>query len=102
MPSAAPKSTKLAALDALTCAGLTPIGLSREMAAAYLGVGIGVFDSQVKAGALPQPVQMRGRLVWRRVDLDRALARLPDVTGVRQAVGDGAAVVDDVFSHPKV
>lgn len=54
-------------------AGLTPRFLSREQAAAYVGVGATVFDAEVRAGLWP-PARQRGaragRLTWDRCALD--------------------------------
>jgi len=53
--------------------GLTPRFLSREQAAAYLGVGTTVFDAEVKAGVWPQAMRRggrEGRLTWDRHLLD--------------------------------
>lgn len=49
---------------------LQPRGLSREQAAAYLGISPSLFDRLVKGGDLPQAVTLGGRKVWdvRRLD----------------------------------
>ena len=61
--------------------GLTPRGLSRAEAAAYVGVS---------------PKQLRGRLVWDRVALDRAFGDLHDAAGTASPAGD------DVWDRARV
>lgn len=56
---------------------LPPIGLSREVAAAYIDVSPTKFDEMVKDGRMPKPKQIDSRRVWERVKLDRAFAALP-------------------------
>lgn len=55
--------------------GMTPRLLSREQAAAYVGLSPGAFDSEVDAGTYPRPFPLRRtkRLLWDRIELDRAL-----------------------------
>jgi predicted DNA-binding transcriptional regulator AlpA len=60
---------------------LPPRGLSREQAAAYFGIGSSLFDRLVKDGRAPKPKQIDGRVVWDRLQLDRAFSALPDVAG---------------------
>lgn len=57
---------------------LPPIGLSREEAAAYVGLGCTKFDALVKDGRMPRPKRVDGRLIWHRPQLDQAFAALPD------------------------
>jgi predicted DNA-binding transcriptional regulator AlpA len=61
--------------DALP-AGLSPRGLSREAAAQYVGIGVGMFDRMVKGGRLPRPIRIGGRKVWDRCALDDAFDAL--------------------------
>ena len=61
---------------------LPPLGLSREQAAAYIGISPVLFDDLVRDGRMPQPKCLNRRLVWDRRGLDSAFAELPD----RQAV----------------
>lgn len=56
---------------------LPPRGLSREQAAAYLGIGTTLFDALVKEGTLPGPKHLRGRTVWDRHALDAAFEAIP-------------------------
>ena len=56
---------------------LPPIGLSREAAAAFIGVSPSKFDEMVKDGRMPKPKQIDARRVWSRTALEKAFARLP-------------------------
>lgn len=56
---------------------LPPRGLSREMAAAYIGVSPSTFDKLVGAGQMPSPKRIGGRRVWDKAALDSAFDRLP-------------------------
>lgn len=55
-----------------------PRGLSREEAARYIGVGTTKFDEMVKAGRMPKPKRLDGRLVWDRIALDMAFGDIPE------------------------
>lgn len=66
--------------DALP-ASLPPRGLSREQAAAYLGISAGTFNAMVADGRMPAPKIINSRLVWDRHALDRAFDALPDRDG---------------------
>jgi predicted DNA-binding transcriptional regulator AlpA len=56
---------------------LAPRGLSREQAAAYVGVSPSLFDILVKDGRMPAPKRINSRTVWDRLQLDAAFASLP-------------------------
>lgn len=58
---------------------LPPIGLSRDEAAAYIGVSATTLDRLIKDGMMPRPKRVYGRVVFSRADLDRAFAALPAV-----------------------
>lgn len=58
-----------------------PIGLSREAAAAYIGVSPVTFDRLVDDGLMPGPRALRGRLVWIAPELADALVKLPVARG---------------------
>lgn len=73
---------------------LPPRGLSREEAAAYVGVGVTKFDQLVADGRMPAPKRIDGRRIWDRLRLDSAFAALPTDGG-----GDGWDADNDVWSH---
>jgi predicted DNA-binding transcriptional regulator AlpA len=56
---------------------LPPRGLSREVAAEYFGISPSSFDLGVKDGTIPPPRRFRGRVLWDRIELDRAFDELP-------------------------
>jgi predicted DNA-binding transcriptional regulator AlpA len=56
---------------------LAPRGLSREQAAAYVGVSASLFDMLVKDGRMPGPKRINARAVWDRIELDEAFTALP-------------------------
>jgi len=51
-------------------------GLGRVDAASYVGIGVTMYDQLVREGKFPQPVHIRGRLVWDVRELDLAFERL--------------------------
>ena len=57
---------------------LPPRGLSREEAAAYIGVSPSLFDILVKDGRMPRPKRINSRVVWDRLKLDVAFEALDD------------------------
>ena len=62
------------------------LGLSRLTAAAFVGVGATKFDEMVKDGRMPPPRQVDRRLVWSRVELEKAFASLPYAVVQEQGV----------------
>lgn len=54
-----------------------PRGLSRELAADYIGVSTSKFDAMVDDGRMPQPKRIDRRKVWDRVAVDHAFSELP-------------------------
>ena len=56
---------------------LPPRGLSREEAAAYVGISPSLFDALVKDGRMPSPKRINIRTVWDRIQVDAAFAALP-------------------------
>lgn len=87
-------TSKAAATAELARAGLEPRGLSREQAAAYIGVSAGLFDRMVDDGRMPRAKRIDGRRVWDRHQLDRAFAALPDEAGAVES--------DDIWSRVRV
>ena len=56
---------------------LAPRGLSREQAAAYVGISPSLFDMLIKDGRMPTPKRINARTVWDRLQVDAAFAALP-------------------------
>jgi predicted DNA-binding transcriptional regulator AlpA len=56
---------------------LAPRGVCREVAAEYLGISPSSFDLGVKDGTFPSARKYRGRVIWDRIELDRAFDELP-------------------------
>ena len=56
---------------------LAPIGLSREVAAAFIDVSPSKFDQMVADGRMPKPKRIDGRRVWDRTKIERAFSNLP-------------------------
>jgi len=57
---------------------LPPRGLSREQAAAYIGVSATLFDEMVADCRMPGPKTVNSRRLWDRQRLDIAFDALPD------------------------
>jgi predicted DNA-binding transcriptional regulator AlpA len=49
---------------------IEPRGLSRDDAAAYLGIGATLFDRLVSEERLPKSARLDGRIIWDRRQLD--------------------------------
>lgn len=56
---------------------LAPIGLSREAAAEFIGIGTTLFDRMVNDGRMPLPRALDGRTVWDREEVEAAFRALP-------------------------
>jgi len=69
--------TRSAGRERLARLGLAPRCLDRLEAAAYVGVGETTFDVMVGKGSMPPARKAEGRLVWDRLELDRAIDALP-------------------------
>jgi predicted DNA-binding transcriptional regulator AlpA len=57
---------------------LAPRGLSRAVAAAYLGISQSLFDQMVEDGRMPGPKTINSRVIWDRIRLDQFFEALPD------------------------
>jgi predicted DNA-binding transcriptional regulator AlpA len=57
---------------------LSPRGLSRTAAAAYVGISASKFDQMVIDGRMPKPKQIDRRSIWDRHQLDEAFDALPE------------------------
>ena len=55
---------------------LPPRGLSRVMAAAYIGISPTKFDQMVDDGRMPKPKRIDARTVWDRLQVDQAFEAL--------------------------
>ena len=53
---------------------LSPRGLRRVEAAAYVGVSPSLFDEMVRSKIMPKPLRFGGRVIWDRQAIDRAFA----------------------------
>jgi hypothetical protein len=49
-----------------------PRGLRRTLAAAYIGVGLTLWDTMVAEATMPKPKRVHGRTLWDRLAVDRA------------------------------
>ena len=63
---------------------LPPRGLSREIAAAYIGVSPSKFDELVRDGRMPKPKSVDARRIWDRHKVDAAFSALPDTDGLAE------------------
>lgn len=57
---------------------LPPRGLSREIAATYIGVSPSKFDELVQQGKMPAPKRIDRRKLWDREAIDSAFEQLED------------------------
>lgn len=58
---------------------ISPRGLRREQAAAYVGVGTTKFDEMVGDGRMPSPKTIDARRVWDRFRLDACFDNLMEL-----------------------
>lgn len=56
---------------------LEPLGLSREDAAAFIGLSPSKFDELVNDGRMPEARQADRRVLWSRIELIEAFDALP-------------------------
>lgn len=96
-------TSKAAAAHALARTGLAPRGLSREQAAAYVGVSATTFDMMIRSGLMPRPKMVGVRKLWDLHALDKAFSALPDEHGTGGiGAGTGAGEDGDVWSRARV
>ena len=69
---------------------MTPRGLSRPIAAEYVGCVPRKFDQGIRDGSMPAPRLIGTKKIWDRVELDEAFEELP-----RQV---GGSVWDEFFN----
>jgi hypothetical protein len=65
------------------------LGLSRIAASAYVGLGVSLFDEMVRDGRMPPPRKANTRLIWSRVELEKAFSDLP-YAGVQGQSGESS------------
>jgi hypothetical protein len=79
----APPATREAAMKAandntpVLPPSLPPLGLSRVVAAEYVGVGPTLFDEMVRDGRMPRAKRVNSRVIWDRREIELAFAALP-------------------------
>lgn len=56
---------------------VNPRGLSRTVAAEYIGLSPRMFDSLVEDGVMPTPYMARSKKLWDRYELDEYFECLP-------------------------
>lgn len=77
-----------------------PALMTRATAAAYLDGSEATLERQAAAGTLPAPLMFDGEQMWRRTEIDEALARLrsePSASNAPRPITQ-AAKVPDVYS----
>lgn len=90
----------------VVAAGRPPAMLSREEAAAYVGVGLTIFDAEVEAGLWPPPIR-RGhkgaKPTWAVVALDARIAELLNRSEMKPTVEvHGSADTSRPWSNQKM
>lgn len=56
---------------------MTPRGLQKYEAAAYIGCRVTKFEEMVRVGTMPRPRLIGNRRVWDTVELDEKFEELP-------------------------
>jgi len=56
---------------------MTPRGLQKYEAAAYVGCRVSKFETMVKDGTMPKPRLIGNRRVWDTIELDEKFEELP-------------------------
>jgi len=56
---------------------LPPVGVSREQAAAFIGISAATFDRLVAAGIMPDGRVIFGRIVWDVAEVASAFRQIP-------------------------
>jgi hypothetical protein len=69
---------------------LPPVGINREQAAALVGISVALYDKCERAGTMPAPRVIAGRLVYDVDEVIRAFKQIPHRSEHVEAV-DGAA-----------
>lgn len=66
-----------------------PRGLSRDLAAKYIGVSLGIFDRAVRDGLMPKSKRIYNRILWDRHQLDISFDLLDGVKATTIARPNG-------------
>lgn len=75
--------------EALALLPCPPAALRLAVAAAYVGVSVSHFLKAREQGLMPAPVILLGAKVYRREELDEAIAMLPREGGEKPCPQDG-------------
>ena len=67
---------------------LQPLGLSRVVAAAYIGLSSSMFDEMVKIGRMPEPRRFGTRTLWSRYEIDKSFRESLDEDGHADDIWD--------------
>lgn len=57
--------------------GIMPFAVSRQAAAALIGISTSFFDKLVRDGRMPQPRELDGRVLWDSEELRAAWRQVP-------------------------
>ncbi|MBX9456158.1 MAG: hypothetical protein KL863_09105 [Rhizobium sp.] len=68
---------------------LAPIGISREQAAALVGISPSLLDKAIEAGTMPLPRVLGGRLLFDVEEVIAAFRRLPHKAGHTSSLDEG-------------
>ena len=74
---------------------ITPRGLNREQASAYIGISPATFDKLVEDGSMPQPRMLESRKVWDLHEVDQAFDLLPHANTSKPAPNGAVSAVND-------
>ena len=96
------RAAKSSCTSALARTGLEPRGLSREQAAAYLGIGPTLFDDMVSDGRMPDAKAIGSRRVWDRRALDEAFDKLPPAGAAPPQPANDSTAAPDVWGQARV
>lgn len=57
--------------------GIVPFAVSRQAAAALIGISASFFDKLVRDGRMPQPRDLEGRVLWDSEEVRAAWRQIP-------------------------
>jgi hypothetical protein len=67
---------------------LPPVGINREQAAALIGISVALYDKCERAGTMPAPRVISGRLVYDVEEVIKAFRQIPHRTENVETVDD--------------